>query len=264
MSGTPGRRLSPWLTSQGDDPGVALRVFCLPHAGGGHGAFRAWTRDRRPGIEVCPIRLPGRDDRAGEPTPASVVALAGTLAPVLLPYLDVPYALAGNSVGALVAFELARHLQQQYFLPPLRLVAAASRPPGAAAGLPPVGSLTDEELVQAVQIRFGGIPEEILHRSDYLPAFLPPLRADLAMSQAYLPPPGPLLACPVTAVVGTEDLSMSRADLAGWAAVTTGDFASAELPGDHFALLRHRDRLLGPVLAEAALVQAGSTAGHAI
>ncbi len=267
ISGMPGADTSRWLTSQADGPDVMLRVFCLPHAGGGRAAFRAWTRDQLPGVDVCAIQLPGRDDRAGEPPPTGVVPLAQALAPVLLPYLDVPYALVGNSVGALVAYELGRRLQQQYCLPPLRLVAAASRPPGAAAGLPPVTELTDDELVEDVRRRFGGIPDEIACRPDYLRAFLPALRADLAMSQAYVPPPGPLLTCPVTAVAGAEDLVISRADLAGWGAVTAGDFASVELPGDHFALLGHRDRLLGPVRAEAALIQAaliqaGSAAGH--
>jgi medium-chain acyl-[acyl-carrier-protein] hydrolase len=264
VSGMPGAVTSRWLTNQADGQDVMLRVFCLPHAGGGRAAFRAWTRDQPPGVDIRAILLPGRDDRVGEPSPAGIVALAETLAPVLLPYLDVPYALVGNSVGALLAFELGRRLQQRYCLPPLRLVAAASRPPGAATELPPAGALTDSELAREVQGRFGGIAAEILHHPDYLRAFLPPLRADLIMAQAYLPPPGPLLACPVTAVVGAGDVSMSRADLAGWGDLTECDFASVELPGDHFALLGHRDRLLGPVRAEAALVQAGSAAGHAI
>ncbi|HXP20729.1 MAG TPA: alpha/beta fold hydrolase [Streptosporangiaceae bacterium] len=263
MSMTPGASACCWLSNWTEAENVTLRVFCLPHAGGGASAFRAWTRDQPAGVQICAVQLPGREDRTGEPLPAAVVALTQVLAPVLLPHLDVPYVLVGNSVGALVAFDLARQLQQQYCLPPLRLVAAAARPPGADRGMPPASELADAELAAAVQQRYGGIPGEMLRDPRYLEVFLPALRADLAMAQAYQPPPRPLLGCPVTAVVGADDPSMSRADLAGWGAFTEGGFDSAELPGDHFALLGHRDQVLGSIRAEAALLQPANRGAQA-
>lgn len=244
-----------WLPNRADATDITFRVFCFPHAGGGASAYREWTRDQPPGVEICAVQLPGREGRIRESFPEEIVALARTLADVLLPHLDVPFALVGNSIGALVAFELARHLQQWYCLPPIRLVAAASRPPGTGSGLPAVSRLTDAELAAAVQDRYGGIPPEILLEPSHLAAFLPALRSDLAMAEAYLPPPGPPLACPVTAVAGADDLSISGPELAGWSACTAGAFDCAELPGDHFALLGHRDDVLGPICGEAALVQ---------
>jgi surfactin synthase thioesterase subunit len=253
---------SNWLPNRTAADDVTCRVFCFPHAGGGASAFRGWTRDQPPGIEVCAIQPPGREDRISEPLPTDLVTLAQTLATVLLPHLDLPYALVGNSVGGVVAFEVARHLQEWYGLPPIRLVVAAARPPGAhqAARLSgrestAVSDLGDEELAAAVQDRYGGIPEEILRDPRHLTAFLPALRADLAMLEAYLPPPGPPLPCPVTALVGAGDQSMSLADLPGWGAVTNGGFDCVELPGDHFALLRQRDAVLGPIGTQAALLR---------
>jgi medium-chain acyl-[acyl-carrier-protein] hydrolase len=243
-----------WLPNRAEATDTTFRVFCFPHAGGGASAYRGWTRDQPPGVEICAVQLPGREGRIRESFPEEIVALAGTLADVLLPHLDVPYALVGNSVGALVAFELARHLQQWYCLPPIRLVAAACRPPGTGSDLPPVSGLTDTELATAVQNRYGGIPREIMLEPSHLAAFLPALRGDLAMSEAYRPPPGPPLDCPVTAVVGADDVSISGPELAGWNACTAGAFDRVELPGDHFALLWHRDEVLVPLCAEAALV----------
>jgi pyochelin biosynthesis protein PchC len=249
----PSAKANCWLPNRAEATDVAFRVFCFPHAGGGASAYRDWTAGQPPGLEICAVQLPGREGRIREKLPDDIVELAGTLADVLLPSLDVPYALVGNSIGALVAFELARHLQQSYCLPPIRLVAAASRPPGAGSGLPAVSRLTDTELVAAVQDRYGGIPPEILLEPAHLAAFLPALRGDLVMSETYLPPPGPPLACPVTAVAGADDMSIPRPDLAGWSACTAGAFDCVELPGDHFALLWHRDDVLAPICAEAAL-----------
>lgn len=251
----PGVNTSNWLPDRTASADVTCRVFCFPHAGGGASAFRDWTRGQPPGAEVCAVQPPGREDRISEPFPSDLVTLAQTLATVLLPHLDLPYALVGNSLGAVVAFEVARHLQEWYGLAPIRLVVAAARPPGIHQTAPAVSDLGAGELTAAVQDRYGGIPEEILRDPRHLTAFLPALRADLAMLEAYLPQPGPPLPCPVTALVGAADRSMSLADLSGWNTVTDGDFDCVELPGDHFTLLRNRDVVLGPICAEAAVLQ---------
>src|SRR5262245_63313639 len=48
-------------------PDAAIILFCLPYAGAGAGAFRAW-RDAFPAaIDVQPIQLPGRENRIADP-----------------------------------------------------------------------------------------------------------------------------------------------------------------------------------------------------
>jgi medium-chain acyl-[acyl-carrier-protein] hydrolase len=241
-----------WLPNRPESANVAFRVFCLPHAGGAASTFRSWIRDQPPGGEICAVQFPGREERIRESFPTDICTLAQVLAAALLPDLGVPYVLIGNSMGALVAFELARCLQQRYFLPPFRLVAAASVPPGTDRRVPEVSGTTDEELLIAMQNRYGGIPREVLDNPRHLAAFLPALRADMAMLEAYLPPPGPPLDSPITAVVGTEDIGISRSDLEGWSKFTKSTFDCVELPGDHFALLHHPADVLRGIYAEAA------------
>jgi medium-chain acyl-[acyl-carrier-protein] hydrolase len=244
-----------WLPNRSAAEDVALRVFCLPHAGGGASAFRAWTMEPPPGVEVCAVQPPGREDRIREPFPGAITELAQTLADVLLPDLDVPYAIVGNSIGSLVAFELARILEQRYSLSPVRLVVACARPPGDGLGLPSVSGLTDEEFMAIINERYRGIPLEILRHPEHMAAFLPALRADIAMSQSYMPSARPLLACPITAVAGADDIAISSSDLKGWGNFTDGAFGCVELPGDHFVLLSHREDVLGPIRTEAALIR---------
>lgn len=39
---------------------TGLRLFCFPHAGGGTRIYRGWSIE---GVEVCPVLLPGRENR---------------------------------------------------------------------------------------------------------------------------------------------------------------------------------------------------------
>jgi surfactin synthase thioesterase subunit len=102
-----------------------------------------------------------------------------------------------------------------------------------------------------MQSRYDGIPREILNNPAYLAAFLPALRADMAMIEAYLPPAGRPLDSPITAVVGAEDIGISRSDLAGWRLFTASTFDCVELPGNHFALLHRPADVLSGIYAEA-------------
>lgn len=237
-----------WLPYRSDSDDVKLRVFCLPHAGGAASSFREWLRHEPSGVEICPVQPPGRERRIAEPFAAGIPELGRTLASVLLPHLDVPYVLVGNSMGALVAYETARCLQETYSLPPVHLIAASTRPPGTRLNLPPLSTLDDHAFATALNARHGGIPDDILRNPEMLAAFLPALRADMAMFESYQPTPGPLT-CPITALVGTDDPGLTAPEMAGWDVFTTGSFECVELSGDHFALLRHASTVLAPLLA---------------
>ncbi|MGI5175009.1 thioesterase II family protein [Dactylosporangium sp. CA-152071] len=244
---------NPWLPNRRRATDTVLRVFCFPHAGGAASAFRTWQQHLPYGLEVCPVQLPGRESRFGEPLPTGVVDLVPDLAEALLPALDVPFALLGNSMGALVAYELTRHLRRDHLPSPTRLVVAGAKPPGGAARMPALSHLPDLEFGRAMQARHGGIPAEVLDDPQIAEIYLPVLRADMAMVEGYVPEPGPPLTCPVSAYVGAGDTVSSAEDVDGWAAVTTGRFDRRILPGDHFAVLSHAELVLGRLADELAL-----------
>ncbi|MET7425063.1 alpha/beta fold hydrolase [Dactylosporangium sp. NPDC005555] len=243
-------RPNPWLPNRRRATGTVLRVFCFPHAGGAASAFRTWQRQLPYGLEVCPVQLPGRESRFGEPLPTGVTDLVPNLAAALLPALDVPFALLGNSMGALIAYELARHLRGRYLLSPTRLVVAGAKPPGGAARMPHLSHLPDLEFGRAMQARHGGIPAQVLDDPQIAEVYLPVLRADMAMVEGYLPKPGPPLTCPISAYVGDGDTVSSPEDVDGWAAVTSGRFDRRVLPGDHFAVLSHAELVTGRLADE--------------
>jgi pyochelin biosynthesis protein PchC len=231
---------------------TSLRLFCFPHAGGGASAFRGLRQASGAGIEICPVHMPGREDRRGERGCADMAGLVSTAATALLPRLDAPYALLGASIGSVIAFEVARYLGCALSRPPEALIVAACAPPGQApARLPRVGHLADEELARFLAAQFQGIPEEILHNAELLEYFMPVIREDLELIQAYLPPPLPALSCPVIAFLGADD-PISASLVAGWRAVTTGPFELLRLDGGHFAVYQHAGTVLQALRAAVA------------
>jgi glycosyltransferase involved in cell wall biosynthesis len=92
-------------------PEGKLRLFCLPWAGGGALAYRAWREPLASVASVCPVRLPGRESRSAEPPFERMEDLVAALLDALEPYTGEPYALFGHSMGAGIAFELTRALR---------------------------------------------------------------------------------------------------------------------------------------------------------
>src|SRR5262245_63225231 len=113
-----------WLAYVSPRPAASVRLFCFPYAGGGASVFRGWA-DCLPGaVEVCPVQMPGRETRFREPAFTRLPPLVEALAASLRPHLDRPFAFFGHSLGALVAFELARRLRRDRGPEPIRLFAS--------------------------------------------------------------------------------------------------------------------------------------------
>jgi surfactin synthase thioesterase subunit len=86
-----------------------LRMFCFSYAGGGPATYLAWQAAMGPEIEVVAAQLPGRGARFREPPITSLTELINTLV-AEIDFADPrPFVFFGHSLGALVAFELARY-----------------------------------------------------------------------------------------------------------------------------------------------------------
>ncbi len=53
-----------WVKYRRERPDALARLFCLPFAGGTALTYARGFGLAPPELEVCPIQLPGRDDRA--------------------------------------------------------------------------------------------------------------------------------------------------------------------------------------------------------
>ena len=102
-----------WIAFRKPNPQARLRLFCFPYAGAGAAMFRTWPDFLPPDVEVCPVQFPGRGTRLAERPFTQLEPLVQELHRALAPLFDKPFAFFGYSLGALVAFELARHHRRQ-------------------------------------------------------------------------------------------------------------------------------------------------------
>jgi medium-chain acyl-[acyl-carrier-protein] hydrolase len=137
---------SSWIQYGQRKPSVRLRLFCFPYAGGSASLYRGWSERLPAEVEVCPIQLPGRENRLLEKPFSQLQPLVEALGEALLSYLDEPYAFFGHSMGALISFELTRLLRREgcVRLPERLLVSARCAPhlPDADAPTYPTGCAT--------------------------------------------------------------------------------------------------------------------------
>jgi medium-chain acyl-[acyl-carrier-protein] hydrolase len=226
---------SHWVTIPRPTPRAAVRLFCIPYAGGSAVAFRQWPNSFSPEIEVCAIQLPGRGNRLGESHFTSMPELTGALADALRPFLDKPFAVFGHDLGALVGFELTRHLRKHTDVQPRHLFVGGRRAPQAPSNNPPVYNLPEPEFIAALR-EMHGTPAEVLEHPELMQLMLPLLRADFELAETYVYRYAPPLGVPVSAYGGLQDRDPTREELEGWRNQTTGRFDLRMFPGDHFFL----------------------------
>jgi medium-chain acyl-[acyl-carrier-protein] hydrolase len=152
----------------------------------------------------------------------------------LLPWLDIPYAIFGHSMGALLAFECARKLRREGHPMPVWLFLSGRRAPDIQDDTKLLHSLSDREFVEELTRRYDGIPQEFLTNPELREVFLPILRADISVVESYRYDDDAPLDCPITIFSGAKDASVNWNNLIAWKRQTRGRFAMHVLPGGHF------------------------------
>ncbi len=238
---------SRWVQVSLPRPGARLRLICLPPAGGGASRYRDWPAHLPDDVEVVSVQLPGRENRFNEQPIESMEQLVDPLLDELASYVTRPFALFGHSMGALIAFELARGLRPGGAAP-VHLFASGCQAPHLPSRSPDWHTLPDPEFIAKIE-SLGGIPPELLAESQFLDLMLPTLRSDCTLAETYVCRPEPPLSCPVSAFGGLLDEEVFPEDVHAWAQHTTGPFQAHLLPGDHFFVNSALRDLLGLVVS---------------
>ncbi len=237
---------SSWVVRTHTKSQPHLRLFCFPYAGGGRSIFRPWldTQGMLPAeVDICPVYLPGRESRLREPLFTRLPPLVEALSHALEPFLDVPFAFFGHSMGALISFELARYLRRIHHLGPAHLLISSHRAPQLPDSNIPFHDLPEPELIDLLS-RLGGTPQAILQHEELMKVILPILRADFELCETNVYTPEPPLDCPISVFGGEQDTMVSVQELEPWQVQTQRSFSLHLLPGDHFFLHSQQDRLL--------------------
>ncbi|WP_242884843.1 thioesterase II family protein [Actinomadura litoris] len=216
---------------------AALRLVCFPHAGGSASFFfpvATALADR--GVEVLAVQYPGRQDRRHEKPITDLHRLADAVAetlPAALPGWDgAPTAFFGHSMGAALAFEVARRMER----PPVKLVASGRRAPSRRRA--ESVHLRDDAGVVAELRALGGTEASLLEDAELLAMLLPAVRGDYAAIETYACAPGAAVDTPITVFVGDDDPHVTLDEARAWREHTTGGFDMHVFEGGHFYLTR--------------------------
>jgi medium-chain acyl-[acyl-carrier-protein] hydrolase len=205
--------------------------------------FRTWADNLPPFIELYTIQLPGREERFKEAPFTHISPLVETLTPVLRPYLDIPFAFFGHSMGALISFELARQLRAQQAPVPVHLFISGRRAPQIRDRNPLMHTLPQDEFL--AELRYlNGTPNQVLENAELMQLFLPTLRADFSVCGTYTYLSEPPLDCSISVFGGLEDTAETSDLLESWMLQTRSNFSLQMLPGDHFFVQTSQPLLL--------------------
>ncbi|MFD1326097.1 thioesterase II family protein [Micromonospora sonneratiae] len=210
----------------------AARLFCIPYSGCGASMYRAWPQFVEH-IEVCPVQLPGRENRMREPAYATYEEMADGVVDGLAPYLDRPFGFFGHCGSALAAVEATIRLAERGAPLPARLFLSSQVAPHD----PPYGRLlgmTEAQLrdeLHGLLVGMGTVdpPEDLIDLVHEI------LITDMEATRKYVFDAPKTLPTAITAIGWTLDVDVPAALTRGWSEYAPTTFEL--LDGVHYAFL---------------------------
>jgi surfactin synthase thioesterase subunit len=213
--------------------GETPKLYIFPHAGGSPKFYVPFSQAFSADIKRIAVQYPGRGGNHDLASFTSIPDLANSVYRMLSPLdqSDGKVAFFGHSMGALVAFDVARRFEAAGN-PIAALFVSASAAPGHA-GYEYIPD-SDRGLLDAVT-EITGVNPEFLESEEFAAKILPTLRGYKAIVN-YECPPDATVSCPIFAFYGDDDEVATHQKVAPWSERTTSEFTSREFPGHHFYL----------------------------
>ncbi|MEU7613946.1 alpha/beta fold hydrolase [Micromonospora sp. NPDC049204] len=252
----PERRAGQWIRRLNGDRDRPSRLVCLPHAGGSASFFLPLASTLSSDVEVLGVQYPGRQDRRLEPMIDSIADLADKVTEALDGWTDRPTTLLGHSMGATIAFEVARRLEQRLDNSVVGLIASGRRAPSIQRGEDNVHLRDDDGLIAEIRT-LNGTHGTLLEDEELLRMILPVVRNDYKAIETYLFRPGPRLRTPIAVLLGDADPIVTIEEAQAWREQTEAGFGLQTFPGGHFYLSNDIENVGGVIAAHIAAFAAG-------
>jgi len=257
-----------WIVHRKSKPQARVKLFCFPYgAGGGASLYRGWQAMLPDYVEVCPVQLPGKENRVKEKAFTDVRRATDVLKQVILPQLDRPYAFYGHSIGAFLAYRLAHKLWSEIENKPGHLFVGAYSSPTILPNpllsatrekfkergyddIPDqenLSSLSPEKIDEILAVITSALGADAIFSTsgaseELLRLLLPTTLAELQMVRDYNMVDKLIFDISITAFHGKMDDKVMASEVSAWRELTKGSFNFHTLPGDHLFLLENQDQ----------------------
>jgi 3-oxoacyl-(acyl-carrier-protein) synthase/surfactin synthase thioesterase subunit/acyl carrier protein len=241
-----------------------MRLFCLPWAGGAsENLFTHWSSILPACIEVFPVQIPGKGRRSEERPFEQVSELSDYLVETL-PLEEMPYAIFGTCLGAIVGYDMIQKIERLGRRRPLLFMPAAVSPPHKYASvimdiynprksllrwlqgsnnlkndvlsrLKQWKTLPREEVLYAFEAgHFAGLEE--MKQSEALFNRVAPMAVnDIIMAVQYqFSPLNRPISAPIVAFDGLKDNTIPKGYMKGWSKHTESTFKRVLVNSNHY------------------------------
>lgn len=223
-----------------------IKLFCIPYAGGSSVVYEPWRILLSDHIELIPVELAGKGERAGEMLYNNVEeAIYDVFSFVSDRVNNTPYAIFGHSFGAMFAYEVAKKMKVLKKQSPVHVFFSGRRPPHFQSARKDLYHLMPDEIfINEVQ-KLGGTPPEFFNYPELLEYMIPILKNDFKLSET-----APVVTeiipfdFNITAMTGKEDREVSVNDISNWNIHTIGTCHTCFFDGGHFFINGEREKVL--------------------
>ena len=224
--------------------GRTPKLYIFPHAGGSAQYYVPFAKAFTSDIKRIAVQYPGRSGTHDLTSFTSIPDLAERVYQMLSPLdqSDGKVAFFGHSMGALLAFDVARQFEAAGS-PVAALFVSACAAPGRI-GYEYIPE-SDRGLLNAVSEMTGANPE-FLENEEFAAKILPTLRGFKAIAN-YQCPPNATVSCPIFAFLGDDDEVATYEKVLPWSERTTSEFAARVFTGHHFYLNDHLPELVSDI-----------------
>jgi surfactin synthase thioesterase subunit len=224
-----------------------LTFVFIHHAGGSASAYLPFVRHLPGRWRVIGLELPARFPFVKQAACRSMTEAVDWMMNAVWAEVSGPFAVFGHSMGALVAYELVRELEERG-RPPVWLGLSASAAPHLAAGHRR-HHWPHERLLRFMR-HLGGTPDELWRQPHVLERMTHCLRNDLAIVDTYEHRGGPPLSTPMSVYSGAADPVIGDALMQPWIDHASEVVSHRTWPGGHFYLFDQVDEVCARIVED--------------
>lgn len=222
-------------------------IILLHGAGSSSAMYSTWVTRLRSFATVVAPNFPRRAMNMQEDSASHIYDIVNLVAKEIS-RLDGcrPVIIFGHSMGAVVAFELARMLDVLGHSIKGLILAASRAPHDLNNCVMEWHLLPDEDLINRLK-ELGGTPDEVWQETELHQLILPVVRSDFKILSLYRPDAESIrssLGVDVQILGGSDDPIVSHSNLQRWAEILDDNVDVSVFCGNHFFIFEHADKII--------------------